>query len=115
MQLLTDWTQTYGQVFVWHFGTQAVLVVTDPEEVTRFCNNSNKQDNLPKWAKTYLVLEPVSFAMFCVVLSMHMLTSNITAKAAMYVLWLYCMPLMWNFDHVLTESATLLNNWYTRL
>ena len=68
VQLLTDWTQTYGQVFVWHFGTQAVLVVTDPEEVTRFCSNSNKQDNLPKWAKTYLVLEPVSFAMFCVLL-----------------------------------------------
>lgn len=57
-QLLTDWTQTYGQVFVWHFGTQAVLVVTDPEEVARFCNNSNKQANLPKWAKTYSILEP---------------------------------------------------------
>ncbi len=59
--MLTDWTQTYGQVFVWHFGTQAVLVVTDPEEVARFCNNSNKQANLPKWAKTYSILEPVSF------------------------------------------------------
>ena len=61
VQLLADWTEKYGQVFVYHLGTQPVLAVTDPEEVARFCNNSNKQANLPKWSKIYLVTEPVSF------------------------------------------------------
>ncbi|KAL3155121.1 hypothetical protein ABBQ38_011179 [Trebouxia sp. C0009 RCD-2024] len=56
-QLLTDWTQKYGQVFIWHLGLQPVLVVTDPDEVARLCNNSNKQANLPKWAKSYLITE----------------------------------------------------------
>ena len=60
MQLLADWTQKYGQVFIWHLGLQPVLVVTDPDEVARLCNNSNKQANLPKWAKAYLITEAVS-------------------------------------------------------
>ncbi len=95
-----------------------MLVVTDPEEVARFCNNSNKQANLPKWAETYLVLEPVSFAMFCVLLSMQTLTTNMTAKACTLRT---CVSLdavhasHVNFDHVLAESATLLIDWYTRL
>ena len=38
-----------------------MLVVTDPDEVARLCNNSNKHANLPKWAKAYLITEAVSF------------------------------------------------------
>lgn len=60
MQLLTDWTQKYGPVFIWYLGPQPVLVVTDPVEVARLCNNINKQANLPKWTRTYTILEPVS-------------------------------------------------------
>jgi len=95
-----------------------VLVVTDPEEVARFCNNSNKQANLPKWAKTYSILEPVSVAMSCAVLSMHMHTSSITAKAPTprtRVSSEVVHAFHTNFDHVLAESATLLNDRYTRL
>lgn len=72
MQLLTDWTQKYGQVFIWYLGTQPVLVVTDPVEVARLCNNPNKHANLPKWSRTYTILEPVSSALN--LLSVHVPT-----------------------------------------
>jgi len=60
VQLLADWTEKYGQVFVWHLGLDPVLVVSDPDEIARFSSNSDKHANLPKWSKAYAGIEPVS-------------------------------------------------------
>lgn len=60
--MLANWTEQYGQVYKFQIGLDAVLVVTDPEEVVNFCSNSNKHDNLPKFGKAYLSIESVSVA-----------------------------------------------------
>ena len=101
VQLLADWTEKYGQVFIYHLGLQPVLAVTDPEEVARFCNNSNKQANLPKWSKIYLVTEPVSF---CRVTGSHVCMYSVVSTVDQPCKR-FCM---------LAEGATLLNAWHPR-
>ena len=60
MQVLAKWTEEFGQVYKFVIGRDAVLVLTDPEEIVNLCSNSNKQDNLPKFWKAYLPIEAVS-------------------------------------------------------
>ena len=50
MQILAQWTNTYGSVFNWNIAGQNMLVITDPEEVSKLCS---RDLNLPKSAPFY--------------------------------------------------------------
>ena len=56
MQILAQWTNTYGSVFKWNIAGQDMLVITDPEEVTKLCS---RDLNLPKAAPFYKGLNHV--------------------------------------------------------
>ncbi|KAA6421492.1 MAG: cytochrome P450, partial [Trebouxia sp. A1-2] len=49
-RILALWTNTYGSVFKWSIAGQDMLVITDPEEVSKLCS---RDLNLPKSAPFY--------------------------------------------------------------
>ncbi|KAL0038458.1 hypothetical protein WJX77_007162 [Trebouxia sp. C0004] len=49
-RILVQWTNTYGSVFKWSIAGQEMLVITDPEEVSKLCG---RDLNLPKAASFY--------------------------------------------------------------
>jgi hypothetical protein len=56
VQILAQWTNTYGSVFKWNIAGQDMLVITDPEEVSKLCS---RDLNLPKSAPFYKGLNHV--------------------------------------------------------
>ena len=56
MQILAQWTKKYGSIFKWNIAGQDMLVITDPEEVSKLCS---RDLNLPKSAPFYKGLNHV--------------------------------------------------------
>lgn len=57
VQILAQWTDRYGPMFKWSLAGTNVLVITDPEEVNKFCS---REMNLPKANAFYTGINPVS-------------------------------------------------------
>ncbi len=57
VQILAQWTNKYGSIFKWNIAGQDMLVITDPEEVSKLCS---RDLNLPKSAPFYKGLNHVS-------------------------------------------------------
>ena len=75
VQILAQWTSRYGPVFKWSLAGSNVLVITDPEEVNKFCS---REMNLPKASAFYTGLNSVSPQ--CTLLSVHVVPAGLVLE-----------------------------------